>query len=213
MNGSRCILLLIIPISLVYYLLDTAADINYLFPPAKINRYLWLIRTSLSSCELSPYYISCFRGQPFREDEQRPYILEMESSCYASNHRKKPANMQKSQQHQLPSAQSLIEGIPNAAPCYRGASAHTARRLRTNVQRLIAREPWNRPLGSRGQNPHWLSTCSSGAKVHIICTERMVNITICMCPGCVLQCNSQTSEAQTRCSDLHTDATNSIIHV
>lgn len=141
MNRSRCILLLIIPISLVYYLLDTAADINYLFPPAKINRYLWLIRTSLSSCELSPYYISCFRGQPFREDEQRPYILEMESSCYASNHRKKPANMQKSQQHQLPSAQSLIEGIPNAAPCYRGASAHTARRLRTNVQRLIAREP------------------------------------------------------------------------
>lgn len=207
MNRSRCILLLIIPISLVYYLLDTAADINYLFPPAKINRYLWLIRTSLSSCELSPYYISCFRGQPFREDEQRPYILEMESSCYASNHRKKPANMQKSQQHQLPSAQSLIEGIPNAAPCYRGASAHTARRLRTNVQRLIAREPWNRPLGSRGQNPHWLSTFSFGAKVHIICTERMVNITICMCPGCVLQCNSQTSEAQTRCSDLHTDAT------
>lgn len=213
MNGSRCILLLIIPISLVYYLLDTAADINYLFPPAKINRYLWLIRTSLSSCELSPYYISCFRGQPFREDEQRPYILEMESSCYASNHRRKPANMQTSQQHQLPSAQSLIEGIPNAAPCYRGASAHTARRLRTNVQRLIAREPWNRPLGSRGQNPHWLSTFSFGAKVHIICTERMVNITICMCPGCVLQCNSQTSEAQTRCSDLHTDATNSIIHV
>lgn len=213
MNRSRCILLLIIPISLVYYLLDTAADINYLFPPAKINRYLWLIRTSLSSCELSPYYISCFRGQPFREDEQRPYILEMESSCYASNHRKKPANMQKSQQHQLPSAQSLIEGIPNAAPCYRGASAHTARRLRTNVQRLIAREPWNRPLGSRGQNPHWLSTFSFGAKVHIICTERMVNITICMCPGCVLQCNSKTSEAQTRCSDLHTDATNSIIHV
>lgn len=207
MNRSRCILLLIIPISLVYYLLDTAADINYLFPPAKINRYLWLIRTSLSNCELSPYYISCFRGQPFREDEQRPYILEMESSCYASNHRKKPANMQKSQQHQLPSAQSLIEGIPNAAPCYRGASAHTARRLRTNVQRLIAREPWNRPLGSRGQNPHWLSTFSFGAKVHIICTERMVNITICMCPGCVLQCNSQTSEAQTRCSDLHTDAT------
>lgn len=213
MNRSRCILLLIIPISLVYYLLDTAADINYLFPPAKINRYLWLIRTSLSSCELSPYYISCFRGQPFREDEQRPYILEMESSCYASNHRRKPANMQTSQQHQLPSAQSLIEGIPNAAPCYRGASAHTARRLRTNVQRLIAREPWNRPLGSRGQNPHWLSTFSFGAKVHIICTERMVNITICMCPGCVLQCNSQTSEAQTRCSDLHTDATNSIIHV
>lgn len=213
MNRSRCILLLIIPISLVYYLLDTAADINYLFPPAKINRYLWLIRTSLSNCELSPYYISCFRGQPFREDEQRPYILEMESSCYASNHRKKPANMQKSQQHQLPSAQSLIEGIPNAAPCYRGASAHTARRLRTNVQRLIAREPWNRPLGSRGQNPHWLSTFSFGAKVHIICTERMVNITICMCPGCVLQCNSQTSEAQTRSSYLHTDATNSIIHV
>lgn len=213
MNRSRCILLLIIPISLVYYLLDTAADINYLFPPAKINRYLWLIRTSLSSCELSPYYISCFRGQPFREDEQRPYILEMESSCYASNHRRKPANMQTSQQHQLPSAQSLIEGIPNAAPCYRGASAHTARRLRTNVQRLIAREPWNRPLGSRGQNPHWLSTFSFGAKVHIICTERMVNITIWMCPGCVLQCNSQTSEAQTRCSDLHTDATNSIIHV
>lgn len=213
MNRSRCILLLIIPISLVYYLLDTAADINYLFPPAKINRYLWLIRTSLSNCELSPYYISCFRGQPFREDEQRPYILEMESSCYASNHRRKPANMQTSQQHQLPSAQSLIEGIPNAAPCYRGASAHTARRLRTNVQRLIAREPWNRPLGSRGQNPHWLSTFSFGAKVHIICTERMVNITICMCPGCVLQCNSQTSEAQTRCSDLHTDATNSIIHV
>lgn len=141
MNRSRCILLLIIPISLVYYLLDTAADINYLFPPAKINRYLWLIRTSLSNCELSPYYISCFRGQPFREDEQRPYILEMESSCYASNHRRKPANMQTSQQHQLPSAQSLIEGIPNAAPCYRGASAHTARRLRTNVQRLIAREP------------------------------------------------------------------------
>lgn len=207
MNRSRCILLLIIPISLVYYLLDTAADINYLFPPAKINRYLWLIRTSLSNCELSPYYISCFRGQPFREDEQRPYILEMESSCYASNHRRKPANMQTSQQHQLPSAQSLIEGIPNAAPCYRGASAHTARRLRTNVQTLIAREPWNRPLGSRGQNPHWLSTFSFGAKVHIICTERMVNITIWMCPGCVLQCNSQTSEAQTRCSDLHTDAT------
>lgn len=117
------------------------------------------------------------------------------------------------QQHQLPSAQSLIEGIPNAAPCYRGASAHTARRLRTNVQRLIAREPWNRPLGSRGQNPHWLSTFSFGAKVHIICTERMVNITIWMCPGCVLRCNFQTSEAQTRCSDLHTDATNSIIHV
>lgn len=97
MNRSRCILLLIIPISLVYYLLDTAADINYLFPPAKINRYLWLIRTSLSSCELSPYYLSALGGsRSERMSRARPYVLEMESSCYASNHRRKPANMQTS---------------------------------------------------------------------------------------------------------------------
>lgn len=88
-----------------YYLSKTAADINYFFPSAEINKYLWLIRSSLSLLQVFTWLNGCVKRQCNKAEQSK--ASGRTSWKWVANHRRKSENPQTSQQHQPPSAQLL----------------------------------------------------------------------------------------------------------